>query len=230
MKPDELRRAIAELRWWHRIDLGSGIVTPGLEDTPGKLGAIRFPEDLRGKTVLDIGASDGFFSFEAERRGAERVVAIDRYYADWPGGWGGHGTRAGFELARKTLGSGVEFLDVDCLELSPQAHGTFDLVLFLGVLYHLKHPLLGLERAASVAADMLILETHVDFCDMDRPAMAFYPGRELNDDVTNWWGPNPSAVVAMLRSVGFRRTETVFLHMDPRTSGRAGRMVVHAWK
>ena len=95
------------------------------------------PASLEGLTVLDIGAWDGFFSFECERRGASRVVAADYY--SWHGpGWG---TKAGFQLAREALGSRVEDVDIDVMDLSPERVGTFDVVLFLGVLYHLRHPL-----------------------------------------------------------------------------------------
>jgi hypothetical protein len=100
----------------------------------------------------------------------------------------------GFELAREALDSRVEDLDIDVMNLSPERIGAFDLVLFLGVLYHLRHPLLALEWVASVTAAQLILETHVDLTWVRRPAMAFYRGQELDWDPTNWWGPNPSAV------------------------------------
>ena len=149
-----------------------------------RLARIDLPASLAGRTVLDIGAWDGFFSFEAERRGAARVVATDHY--SWHGG--GWGSKAGFELARTTLGSRVEDVDIDVMDLSPERVGAFDVVLFLGVLYHLPHPLLALERVASVSRDLLILETVVDMVGVRRPAMAFYPGRELNGDPTNWWG------------------------------------------
>lgn len=232
MNSQELRDEVERIRWWHRIDLGQGVVTPGLDDTASKLAAVRLPSDLRDKSVLDIGASDGFFSFEAERRGARRVVAVDPYYKHWPGGWNGHGTRSGFDLARRVLGSRVEALDLDCLELSPESVGVHDLVLFLGVLYHLRHPLLGLERVASVTGEHMILETHVDLMDIEQPAMVFYPERELAGDPTNWWGPNLPAVEAMLRTVGFKRTEVVHRHVDGPggNAARSGRVVVHAWK
>ena len=93
------------------------------------------------------------------------------------------------------------------LDLSPERVGTFDVVLFLGVLYHMRHPLLALEHAASVTGGQLIVETHVDLSFLRRPAMAFYPGHELLLDQTNWWGPNVEAVVAMLRDCGFPRVE-----------------------
>ena len=96
MSPDELREAVAKIRWFHSIDLGSGIVTPGYDpSTAERAKGYGIPEDLRGKSVLDIGAWDGFFSFEAERRGASRVVAVDSYCWSGPG-WG---TKAGFEPA-----------------------------------------------------------------------------------------------------------------------------------
>ncbi len=192
MDVGELKRRVAEIRWYHSIDLGHGIVTPGYDQSPSRLPKIRMPADLTGMTVLDVGAWDGFFSFEAERRGAE--------------GWG---DKSGFELAREVLASGVEDKEIEVLDLSPETVGVFDLVLFLGVLYHMRHPLLALERVASVTGKQLILGTHVDLLGVARPAMAFYPGDELNHDSSNWWGPNPAAVLAMLRDVGFRRIEVV---------------------
>jgi len=180
-------------------------VTHGVDDTPLRLARLDLPARFDGLSVLDIGAWDGFFSFEAERRGAARVVAAD--YFSWHGG--GWGTKAGFELARATLGSRVEDVDVDVMDLSPERVGIFDVVFFLGVLYHLRHPLLALERIASVTRTLVILETVVDMVGIGRPAAAFYPRRELNNDPTNWWGPNVPALHAMLRDVGFDDVRTV---------------------
>src|SRR2546428_13704590 len=112
----ELRRAVAQIRWFHRIDLGDGVVTPGEDDTREKLKTLHLPQDLRGTTVLDIGAWDGFFSFEAERRGARRVLATDDFC--WGGdGWG---TKAGVGLAHHALGSEVESAEMGVLDLSPE--------------------------------------------------------------------------------------------------------------
>jgi tRNA (mo5U34)-methyltransferase len=199
MTVPDLERRVAAHRWYHSIDLGGGIVTRGIDDTPVRLARLDLPASLEGLSVLDIGAWDGFFSFECERRGAARVVATDYY--SWHGsGWG---TKAGFELAREALGSHVEDVDVDVMDIAPGRLGTFDLVLFLGVLYHLRHPLLAIEKIAAVTRGTLILETVVDLVGLGRPAMAFYPDRELNADPTNWWGPNQEAVVGMLKSAGF---------------------------
>jgi tRNA (mo5U34)-methyltransferase len=228
VNPADLQARVDALRWYHTIDLGHGVITKGADNTPERLARIHLPADLSGKSVLDIGAWDGFFSFETERRGATPVVATDYY--SWHGlGWDTGKGKAGFELAREALGSRVRDVSVDVLDLSPErAGGTFDVVLFLGVLYHLPNPLLGLERVASVCADMLILETVIDMVGISRPAAAFYPDRELNGDPTNWWGPNEAAVHGMLKSVGFARVETV----TPRRSAlyRAARAFVHAAK
>lgn len=205
MNVEELKKEVAKIRWWHRIDLGNGIVTPGYDQSSTKLKNLRMPKDLSGMSVLDIGAWDGFFSFEAERRGAKRVLAVDSFC--WSGeGWG---TKAGFNLARKALRSKVEDREMEVLDISPEKIGTFDLVLFAGVLYHMPHPLLSLERVFSVTGNQLILETEVDMEWSKRPAMAFYPADELSNDATNWWGPNAVAVEAMLKTVGFQRVELV---------------------
>jgi tRNA (mo5U34)-methyltransferase len=95
------------------------------------------------------------------------------------------------------------------LDLDPSDLGRFDLVLFLGVLYHMRHPLLALEKVASVTGGQLIVETAVDCTWTRRPAAAFYPHHGLTTDPTNWWGPNPEAVVGMLRAAGFERVEVV---------------------
>lgn len=221
MDREVLRAAVEAHRWYHTIDLGGGVVTRGVDDTPVRLARLALPRSLAGRTVLDVGAWDGFFSFEAERRGAARVVATDYY--SWHGpGWG---KKQGFQLARRVLGSRVEDVDVDVMDLSPERVGTFDVVLFLGVLYHLPHPLLALERVASVTRELLVLETVVDLVGLRRPAMAFYPGRELNADPTNWWGPNVPAVHAMLRTVGFGRVDTIT--PPPGAPYRAARALAH---
>jgi tRNA (mo5U34)-methyltransferase len=217
----DLRSQVADLRWYHTIDLGNGVVTKGIDDTPIRLARLDMPTSFAGQTVLDIGAWDGFFSFEAERRGAARVVASD-YYSWHGGGWG---SKAGFELARRTLGSQVEDVDIDVMDLSPDRVGVFDVVFFLGVLYHLRHPLLALERVASVTRKLLIVETVVDMVGIRRPALAFYPGRELNNDPTNWFAPNMPALDGMLKSVGFTQTRVV--EPPPSMLFRAARAVAH---
>jgi tRNA (mo5U34)-methyltransferase len=224
MNDQDLRMKADSLRWYHTIDLGQGVVTRGVDNSPERLALLHLPSDLSGRSVLDIGAWDGFFSFEAERRHAARVVATDHYA--WHGtGWGTGQGKAGFQFARTVLNSRVEDHDLDVLDLSPDRIGSFDVVLFLGVLYHLPNPLLALERVASVTRGLLILETVVDMVGVSRPAAAFYPDRELNNDPTNWWGPNQAAVQGMLRSVGFDRVD---VKTPVRSAGfRAARAVKH---
>jgi tRNA (mo5U34)-methyltransferase len=224
MDTTTLKQKADAIRWYHTIDLGHGVVTKGVDDSRFRLERIGFPASFAGQTVLDIGAWDGFFSFEAERRGASRVVASD-YYA-WRGvGWGTENGKAGFELAHAALGSRVEDIEIDAMDISPERVGTFDVVLFLGVLYHSRHPMLALERVASVSRNLLIVETVIDMVGFTRPAVAFYPNRELNNDPTNWWGPNVPAVEGMLKAVGFRRVETIT--RLPSLPYRAVRAVAH---
>jgi len=235
-----LREEIAKIRWFHSIDLGDGVRTPGLDDTPEKLDRIRLPSNLSGRSVLDIGAWDGFFSFEAERRGAQRVVAVDSYC--WDGeGWA---NKSGFDLVHRHLKSKVETRRLEVLEVAAAELGCFDVVLFLGLLYHLKHPLLALEKVAEVTKDLLILETKVDLLGTSAPAMAFYRDAELNRDPTNWWAPNVAGLEQMLKDVGFKRVEIVSppqsiwarIFRRPSQPGQwwreiqQGRVTVHAWK
>ncbi len=237
---EELLKEVEAVKWFHRIPLGHGIVTPGIDDTAAKLARVRLPESLAGRSVLDIGAWDGFFSFETERRGASRVVAVDSH--SWTGeGWG---KKAGFELARRALNSKVEDREMEVLELSPESVGEFDVVLFLGVLYHMRHPFLALEKVASVTRQMLVLETRVDLLAWRTPAMAFYRDRELNNDPTNWWAPNIAGLREMLRAVGFRSVQVVSApkpwHLRALRAFKKGkfawrefqrgRVAVHAWK
>ena len=110
----------------------------------------------------------------------------------------------------------------DVLDLDAARLGTFDVVLFLGVLYHMRHPLLALERVAPLVENLLIVETHADLHDMSAPAMRFYPGDEINHDPTNWWGPNAACLQAMLLDVGFAHVK-----LSP---GAGGRVVAHAYR
>jgi len=129
LETEELRKKVDAIKWFHLLDLGNGIITPGSRDPQKRIPFLGLPEDLRGMSVLDIGAWDGAYSFEAERRGASRVLATDYYCWSGPG-WG---TKDGFNLARQALNSKVEDREIDVLDLSAEIIGTFDLVLFLGV-------------------------------------------------------------------------------------------------
>src|SRR3954451_17550632 len=197
-----IQQQIMSLPWFHSIDLGDGLLTPGVKhhDILTAEAEVVFSTFQPGMSVLDIGAWDGFFSFEAKRRGASRVLATDHF--SWIGnGWG---KKACFDLARQTLGLPIDDLIIDPTEMTMSTVEQSDVVLFLGVLYHLRHPLYILERVAGLAKHQFIVETQLDLNDVSRPAMAFYPGRELGDDPTNWWAPNVPAAIAMLNTAGFQ--------------------------
>jgi tRNA (mo5U34)-methyltransferase len=184
---------------YHSIQLPDGSVLPGLqsiEHLRWRLDLFGLPEDLHGKRVLDVGAWDGWFSFECERRGAE-VVAVDCIALDT------------FHEAKELLGSRVEYLTLDVNELSARRLGTFDIVLFFGVLYHLRHPLLGLEKAVELSTDLVLIESFViQREERQIPAvMEFYERTELGGQVDNWCGPSPECLVSMCRSAGFAQVE-----------------------
>jgi tRNA (mo5U34)-methyltransferase len=210
---DAVAQIINSKPWYHIIEVAPGVRTPGRYDPKPFLDTMGFPADLTGKTVLDIGCYDGFFSFEAERRGASHVLATDRHPPD----------HCGFAIAHKLLGSKVEYAIASVYDLSPQIHGMFDVVLFLGVLYHLRHPLLAIEKIHSVCKEYAFVETHVlDHCFVhagtqrsltdlhpvlvESPLMQFYSEDQLNQDLSNWFAPNVRCVELMLSTSGFRPT------------------------
>lgn len=218
--------------WWHTIDLGHGITTPGKIDCRARLADAHFPADFSGKTVLDIGAWDGFFSFEAERRGADRVVALDHVVWNTPTA-AGNG-KAGFDFAHAAIGSKVETYDSDVYDMDAAKIGTFDVVIFMGVLYHIKDPFYVMHKVAPLCRDLMIFETHVDFLDINRPAIGFYEGDSCAGDFSNWCGPNRAALDMIFRDIGF--DNITYVSETPPTYGiegesdtsRYGRAYVHA--
>ncbi len=213
---------VSSLPWFHSMKLADGLVSNGTksQEQLARESEAIFKYMPAGKSVIDVGAWDGFFSFEAKRRGASRVLATDHF--SWVGeGWG---RKDSFVLARELLEIEVEDMNIDPMDLGLENVGMFDVVLFLGVLYHLKHPLFVLEKVAGVCKEHLVLETHLDTDESDRPSMVFYPGAELAGDPTNWWGPNRICVTEMLKVVGFRQIEFTF-HPDGRNRG-----IFHAFR
>lgn len=157
---------------------------------------------LKDKTVLDIGAFDGFFSFKAEMAGASDVLATDKFIwfeaPDWSG------CKEHFNLVRDTLGSKVRERVIDPSNINPVSVGEFDVVFLLGVIYHRVDFYQVFENAASVCKETLVVSTHVDLnVDQTRPAFVFYPNDEFFDDPTNWFVPNPLAVTALFDKFGF---------------------------
>lgn len=202
---NDFEKEMNAIRWWHPIQIGE-YVTPGdnqeTEDTFNNLG---LPDDLTGKTVLDIGAWDGYYSFRCEKQKAKRVVASDKFV--WTNNQiGGHwwNEDQGFEFAYKHLDSKVEKLVASVEELNPKTHGKFDIVLMLGVIYHAKDPINYLQKAFDMSNDLVVIETHVDLMDLEYPAARYYVSNELNDDKTNYWGPNAHAVRGMMSDIGYK--------------------------
>ena len=187
--------------WWHSIDLGGGRVTPGahrLDELRDNYARFGLPADLGGRRVLDLGCWDGFYSFEAERHGAA-VVSVDCWRPP------------GYFIARRELGSRAEFEELSVYEVTRERVGAFDIVLFLGVLYHLRHPLLALERVCEVTRDFAVIETHAidNIFPTPHPVMEFYELDELGGQYDNWWGPNGECLVRMARAAGFARAEVL---------------------
>ena len=238
-----------QISWFHSFRMPDGRQIDGVKsyDLLSKEAQIVFRSSVQGRTVLDIGAWDGFFSFEAERRGAKSVLATDHFCWSGPG-WG---SKRGFDHVGSVLNSKVESRDVDVVELDPDEFGRFDDVLMLGVLYHVKDPYRCLEAAAAVCSDHLVLETETALEHEPAPAMRLYASRELNDDPTNFWAPNTAALRLMLQDLGFTRIEVTDSPTVVRGSSlrsrigaalrRAGvlkrpamwgrgRVIIHAWR
>jgi tRNA (mo5U34)-methyltransferase len=213
----ELERAIRALGdWFHNIDLCGVPTAPGhfLGDYPAvkwRAFADAIPADLRGSSVLDIGCNGGFYAIEMKRRGAARVLGIDsdeRYLAQ-------------ARFAADVLGVDIEFRNLSVYDVGALGE-RFDVVLFMGVLYHLRHPLLALDLIwENVARDRLVFqamqrgpatvlpvaddypfEQTAHFDDPGYPRLHFIE-HAYADDHTNWWVPNRACVEAMLRSAGF---------------------------
>lgn len=205
--------AFARSTPYHSLELNDGTVIPGLIPVPllkARLDRYPLPADLRGRRVLDIGAASGWNSFECERRGAE-VVAIDCVeYEELP-------------AVKKLRGSKLEYAVIDIEELTPERFGLFDYVLFFGVFYHLRHPLLGLENVCAVTRGEAFIESYVidDAPDPSRCYMEFYETDELGGQIDNWCGPTTQCLMAMTRSAGFPRVE--FLYTDTRRGGLVAR-------
>ncbi|TCD05257.1 TIGR04290 family methyltransferase [Erythrobacteraceae bacterium CFH 75059] len=222
----DLEERVRELApWFQNIDLGGGIRTAP-EHFLGDYPAFKFarfagslPADLEGRSVLDIGCNAGFYALEMKARGAGRVLGIDtddRYLAQ-------------ARLAADARGVGdVEFRNLSVYDVAALRE-TFDWVIFMGVLYHLRHPLLALDLIREhVAGDWLLFQTmqrgseHVfdpprnhpfhkpgtfdppDYFDEPGYPKMHFIEHEYADDWTNWWAPNSACSQAMLRAAGFR--------------------------
>ena len=202
----DFSKELAAKGWYHSFELPDGTFIDGfmtVEQQKRRYAQFPIPEDLRGKRVLDIGAWDGWFSFEAARHGAE-VTALDCVelptFLDVRGRLG-------------TLGAGVDYRIMDFYELPAAGVGKFDIVFFLGVLYHIRHPLLALEIVCALTRDVAIVDSFVTDPDDWRehageiPNLEFYELDELGNQFGNWFGPSVACLMGMCRAAGFARVE-----------------------
>ena len=230
-QPDDLAGRVAELSWYHTIELPGGVVTPGRFDHRALVARYGFPARLDGKRALDVATFDGFWAFEMERRGAT-VVAIDvdstrdldypdlvqpllSDIPDMPA------IGAGFRLASGALGSSVERVGCSVYDLSPQSMGLFDFIHCGDLLLHLRDPLTALTRMRSVARGGLLLS---DSIDLDAPSGG--PGPTVRylggwDDVV-WWLPSLDALAQLVVDAGFRNVRVNAVYQLAKTYDEHG--------
>jgi tRNA (mo5U34)-methyltransferase len=194
-KASDLVASIA--RWHHKFEIFPGVFTPGTYGCEAVLKRLQLPEDLSGARVLDIGSCDGFFSMVCASRGAD-VTALD--YASRTG--------TGFAVMEEITGLRMRHIQDNLWNLADHNLGTFDIVLFLGVLYHLPDPYRGMCIVANHCGKHLYLETacedvEVDGKPVDKPLMEFTPDKSWDGDITNFWRPNPACLRAMVEDAEF---------------------------
>jgi len=219
---DSLAEQVAAFSfWYHRIELPGGVVTPGLNpldpDTYG------IPADLTGKRVLDVGAWDGYWSFEALRRGAKEVFAIDDF-SDYMGHLNENQRHQwdSFDLCCNALGYNSDVcsrLEMSVYDVSEEWLGRFDVVFFFGTLYHLRYPLLALDRLSSVCDGEIYIESAIsdDYSPYrggfghgypdNHMVMEFYPNNEYAGNSTNYWAPTLLCLKNLVASAGFHNVK-----------------------
>lgn len=224
-KVQEIQRKVAAIEsWYHRIDLGDGIETPGHFRMTDYLRYYNFPERLDGKRVLDVGASTGFFAYEFERRGAAEVVAVElpswgdhdwtpryrRQFDSKPSAEKSNIDRAvmldGFTVVGEALASKrVRRIFKPIYQLSRQELGTFDIVFSGAMLMHVRDPVLGIQRMRDCCADdgRLIVSISTTMMDSVEPVAKFVG--EWNQ--CNWWQMSPAALEAVLGCCDFTTIE-----------------------
>jgi tRNA (mo5U34)-methyltransferase len=223
-----VREAVAANRlWYHTLDLGDGVVTPGWMDLRPVVGLMPWP-DVRGKRCLDVGTYDGFLAFELERRGAGEVVATDiSDHAEWD-----HEVRlrgqstelleqiagekgSGFEIARELLGSSVEKREINAYDLTSEVVGEFDVVVCGSLLLHLRDPLRALAAMRTVCRELFMSVEQVDLM-----LTRMHPRRPLaRIDGTSgrgqWWIANAAGHRRLLEAAGFDVLRSTGVYLEP---------------
>lgn len=202
---------VKTVAWWQGWEIVPGVMTTGAHVVASTLDLVRLPGDLSGKRVLDIGGWNGCFSFECERRGAAEVVMLEPTPSE----------ATFFEAIKAFLGSKVSRVSGTVYDLDPDRYGHFDVVLFFGVVYHLRYPLLAVDNIRRVCRGDLYTESAVlDEAAIDpnggvrgadsisvqmnrTPLFQFAKGKEYFNDTTNWFIPNRIGLDALLEAGGF---------------------------
>jgi len=228
--PQTLRQQVGSFPfWYHKIELPFGITTPGWAPLDAR--AYGIPTDLSGKRVLDVGAWDGYWTFEALKRGALQAVAIDDF-SDYLGKLE-HGERRAwetFDLCREALGYSqlqCPRFDMTVYDATPKLlGGQFDVVFFFGTIYHLRHPMLALDRLSALCQGEIFLESAIldDYSPYragkagygnNDMVMEFYPDDQYSENDSNWWSPTLTCLKHMVRAAGFDEVEGWKLTSSP---------------
>ncbi len=219
LKPS-LDQVLNGIRWWQKWEIVPGVFTPGVNDVKWLLDNLQLPASLDGARVLDIGGWNGAFSFECERRNAREVVMVEPMPP----------AATGFDRTKAFLESKVQHRQGSIYDLDPETIGYFDIVLCLGIIYHLRYPLLGLDNIRRICRGQLfvesaILETAFWTPDGIQPLavaapglenlsiLQFFRGTEFFNDKTNWFVPNVEAANALIEAAGFQVLRS---HVDGR--------------
>ena len=226
---------LAQTGWYHSMELPDGRTFNGFlsfEELRSRWSQFPLPSSLTGKRLLDIGTWDGWFAFEAERLGAE-VVAIDNVEQET------------FRFMHRKRESRVQYELAEVYELRDRGLAPFDYVLFLGVLYHLRHPLLALEIVCELTKNVAVVDSFVVDDDVRGvvpspiPWMEFYETNELSNQIDNWTGPTLECLLALCRSAGFARVEFLgikhrhaqlacYRHWEPEPASASGLLLNYA--
>ena len=207
---EQAEALVATRPWWyHRFEIFPGVITPGVHDPEQTLAGLDFPTNLKGQRILEIGPAEGFYTKQLTMRGAD-VTALEYQDKD----------KVGFSIMEKLHGAPFNFVQANIYEIPRLGLKPFDLVLCLGVLYHLPDMVRALHLIRTMCTGRLIIETLIATDLGDQPLARYYQGASLNGDITNFWSPNIPCVESMLRDVGFE-LERVQMFSQQGDSGRA---------
>ena len=216
MTADRASALVAGRAWWyHTFEIFPGVVTPGVYEPSGMLAQLGLPNDLRGQRILEIGPADGYFTKQLAMRGGQ-VTAYDYAAKD----------HYGFAVMEELHGTPFEFVQGTIYEIDRFNFAPFDIVLCMGVLYHLPDMIRAVHLLRKICKTQLIVETVVGLDLGDEPTARYFPAASFNNDFTNFWAPNMACVQAMLTDVGFEVVTSKLLGAGAPTPN-TGRAIFH---